>query len=156
MTTSSSFPNWVTLSCPPDQHSTFYMWSRGGNCPRKHGSNYTWLSIWLDHWNHGQSLHCLFCPTSILQMTGLACWDRLICHTTSLIWNKSPKGCSNNFLKFQKTGSKSEFHWTVPRRSGDGILKSHLHQLCIYLYHWSILVCRSNGLMGFGVRQIWD
>ena len=68
----------------------------------------------------------------------------------------SSKGCSSNFLKFQKTESKSEFHWTVARRIGDSILKSHLHQLCVYLYHWSILGCRNNSLMGFGVRQIWD
>ena len=49
MTTSSLFPSWASLSCHPDRHSTFYMWSHGGNRPGKHGSNYTWLlpSDWI-------------------------------------------------------------------------------------------------------------
>ena len=159
MTTSSLFPSWVSLSCHPDQHSTFYMWSRGGNRPGKHGSNYTWLlpSDWITGTMDSLFIVHFVQPLSYKWQAWLVEKDWYVIQQ---IWFEtirlSPKGYSSNILKFQKTGSKSEFHWTVARRIGDGILKSHLHQLCIYVYHWSILGCRNNGLMGFGVRQIWD
>lgn len=146
MTTPSLFPNCLSLSCHPGQHSTFYMWSHGGNCPRKPGSNYTWLlTICLGHRKHAESLHCLFILSNLFLTN-----DRLgLLRKTDMPYNKSDLKHSDYLLKAVQATSSS-FRKLNPNQNFTGQLQEELVTVfsslistsCVHIYitgvYWDV------------------